>query len=258
MDVKDTPGTLQGGGAPFITTQWSVVVAAGAQNEAQAQAALDQLCRDYWPPLYSFVRRRRYSAADAQDLVQGFFAHLLAQRTYAYADPARGRFRAFLLGAFKNYLADEWTREHRQKRGGGLQFVLLDEEIAAVEAACARESSAWGALDEEQLFERRWAAALASGAMRRLTDKYGGGPKARVFQALRPYLTGEDAANLPAQDELATRLGLPVETLRSYLSRMRARYRQFLREEVARTVAKAEDVDQEMRHLRRVLVNGVE
>ena len=254
--MREIPGTLQAGGAPFLATQWSVVLAAGAQDEVQAQAALDQLCHAYWPPLYSFVRRRGYRAADAQDLVQSFFTQLLGRRAYAQADPGRGKFRAFLLGSLKNYLADEWTREHRQKRGGGVQFVLLDEELAAVEAACAREGTTPEASDAEQVFEQRWAAALAAGAMRRLTEKYGTGPKARVFQALKPYLTGEGAVNLPAHDEVAAGLELPVDTLRSYLLRMRTRYREFLREEVARTVAKAEDVDEEMRHLRRVLVAG--
>ena len=230
-------------------------MAASAGNEAEAQAALDQLCRSYWPPLYSFVRRRGYAAADAQDLVQGFFVHLLTHRGYTSADPAKGKFRAFLLTSLKNFLSDEWTRDHREKRGGQMRFVLLEDELASVEAAYVRDPAAHGTLDEEHLFERRWAATLAINALARLKEKYAIGPKARVFNALKPYLTGE-ASNLAGHEEIASSLGVPVDTLRSYLLRMRTNYRARLREEVARTVAQAEDVEEELRHLYRVLVEG--
>ena len=228
-------------------------MAAGAGHEAETQVALDQLYRSYWPPLYSFVRRRGYAAADAQDLVQGFFVHLLTRRGYTSADPTKGKFRAFLLTSLKNFLSDEWTRDHREKRGGQIRFVLLEDELASVEAAYIRDPAACGTLNEERLFERRWAATLAANAMARLKEKYSTGPKARVFAALRPYLTGE-ASNLRGHEEIASSLGVPVDTLRSYLLRMRTSYRARLREEVARTVAQAEDVEEELRHLYRVLV----
>jgi RNA polymerase sigma factor (sigma-70 family) len=236
-----------------------MVMAAGASDpakDAEAQAALSQLCHDYWPPLYSFVRRRGYSPADSQDLVQGFFVHILEHRTYALADPAKGNFRAFLLSSLKNFLSDERRHERRQKRGGDLHFVPLDEEVAAVEAAYAREPIAMMQLDEEQVFERRWAATLAASALHRLKEKYPSGPKLRVFNALTPYLTGDEAALRTAHGEVAAQLGVPVDTLRSYLLRLRKHYRELLRAEVIRTVAKAENVEEELRHLHRVLAAG--
>ena len=131
------PGTLQTGGAPFAPTRWSVVAACSVDNgtpaSAETEAAVSQLCRDYWPPLYSFVRRRGFSPADAQDLVQGFFTHFLQDKVYAQADSARGKFRTFLLASLKNYIADIWHRENTLKRGGGREFVVLDAEISAVE-----------------------------------------------------------------------------------------------------------------------------
>ena len=252
---------MRGGGADFITTRWSLIIAASESDEgksAQAEAALNQLCHDYWPPLYSFVRRRGYSTADSQDLVQSFFVRLLDRRSYKLAEPSKGKFRAFLLTSMKNFLSDEKTYGRRLKRGGDQRFVLLNEELATVEAAHARESIIMFRLDEEQTFERRWATTLAASAMRRLKAKYASGPKARVFDALRPYLTGDEGADMSNHSELASILGIPVDTLRSYLSRIRVRYREFLREEVVRTLASGENVDEELRHLSRVLVAGPE
>ena len=129
--MKAVPGTLQDGGAPFLTTHWSVVAACSDLTTGAAHAALTQLCRDYWPPLYSFVRRRGYSRADAQDLVQGFFAYLLQSKAYAQTDRNKGKFRSFLLASLKHYLSDVWDRERALKRGGDQKFVLLDEMNAA-------------------------------------------------------------------------------------------------------------------------------
>lgn len=252
--MKAVPGTLQAGGAPFATTHWSVVAACtvpDSQSEGEAvQAALTQLCRDYWPPLYSFVRRRGYNSADAQDLVQGFFVYLLQSKAYAQTDPNKGKFRSVLLASLKHYMADMWDRERAVKRGGGHDFVLLDEEMNAVESLYGSESSA-AILDEEQHYEQRWAAALVARALARVGAEFGNGPKAHLFKGLKPFLTG--GVNLPSQEDLAARLDMPVETLRSHLSRLRARYRQVLRDEVARTIAIPDDVDEELRHLCRVL-----
>jgi RNA polymerase sigma factor (sigma-70 family) len=249
--VKAVPGTLQEGGAPFVTTHWSVVAACtrDGENAGAAHAALTQLCRDYWPPLYSFVRRRGYSSADAQDLVQGFFAYLLQSKAYAQTDRNKGKFRSFLLASIKHYLADVWDRERAFKRGGDREFVLLDE-VDSAEKLYADESSA-AILDEEQQYERRWAATLVTRALKRLAAEFGAGSKARIFAELKPFLSG--GVGLPSQEEVAKRLDIPVETLRSHLSRLRARYRDTLREEVARTIAIAEDVDEELRHLCKVL-----
>ncbi len=221
------------------------------------RAALVELCRDYWPPLYSFVRRRGHSPHDAQDLVQGFFVFLLETRGYARTDPDKGKFRSFLLASIKHYLSDVWDRERRLKRGGGQHVLCLDEELDAAEAHHARHHAATSglALGEEGQFERRWAAELVARALAHLEGEFpAGSTKARVFGVLKPYLTG--GSGLPGQEAAAAQLGVPVETLRSYLSRLRARYRELLRAEVARTVAREEDVDDELRHLCHVLTGA--
>ena len=247
------PGTLAGGGAPFVTTHWSVIASAACEDEKaapDAEAALARLCRDYWAPLYNFVRRRGYNRADAQDLVQSFFAFFLRTKTYARGDPARGRFRSFLLASLKNFIADAWDREHAAKRFAMHKLALLDDEVDAIEAVSLRESKN-ERLNEEQHFERRWAAALVGRALSRVGEEFAAGSKERIFQELKPFLTG--GVRLPAQEEVAARLQMPVATLRSHLSRLRARYRVLLREEVTRTVAKAEDVDEELYQLCTVL-----
>jgi RNA polymerase sigma factor (sigma-70 family) len=249
--VKEIPGTLQDGGAAFATTHWSVVDACAYDSEI-ADAALARLCRDYWPPLYTFARRRGYSPADAQDLVQGFFAYLLQSKAYAHTDRRKGKFRSFLLASLKNYMADIWDRERALKRGGDYEFVLLDEEIDAVETLYARESQYVGMnLDEERQYEQAWAAALVARALERIGVEFSNGSKMRLFTGLRPFLIG--GVGLPTQEEAAKQLNMPIDTLRSHLSRLRGRYRELLREEVARTIGAAEDVDEELRHLCRIL-----
>jgi RNA polymerase sigma-70 factor (ECF subfamily) len=212
---------------------------------------LTQLCRDYWPPLYSFVRRRGSSRADAQDLVQGFFAYLLQSKAYTQTDRKKGKFRSFLLASLKHYLSDVWDRERALKRGGDHTFVLLDDELHAAETFYASESVAT-TLDEEQQYEKRWAATLVARALERLRKEFEDGRKSELFRGLQPFLRG--GVGLPSQEETAARLEMPVETLRSHLSRLRARYRELLREEVARTIAMADDVDEELRHLCGILI----
>jgi RNA polymerase sigma factor (sigma-70 family) len=248
--VKGIPGTLREGGAAFATTHWSVVEACTSDNGA-ADAALARLCRNYWPPLYTFARRRGNSPADAQDLVQGFFAYLLQSRAYARTDCRKGRFRSFLLASFKNYMTDAWDRTRARKRGGGHEFVLLDDEIGAVEMLYSRETAAI-ILSEEQQYERAWAAALVARALERIRVEFNGGPKAHLFCALKPFLTG--GVGLPSHESVAKQLDMPIDTLRSHLARLRATYRDIMREEVARTIGPADDVDEELRHLRRILM----
>jgi RNA polymerase sigma factor (sigma-70 family) len=254
FSVKGIPGTLQGGGAAFATTHWSVVEACA--DEDTADIAVARLCQDYWPPLYTFARRRGNSSADAQDLVQGFFAYLLQSKAYAQTDRKKGKFRSFLLASFKNYMADAWDKMRAAKRGGDYQFVLLDDEVEAAEALYRCMPSALR-LDAEQQYEQLWAAALVARALERTEKEFDKpeclrGRQARLFDALKPFLTG--GVGLPSQDEVAMRLDLSIDTLRSHLSRLRSRYRAFLREEVARTIGIAEDVDEELRHLCRTLI----
>jgi RNA polymerase sigma factor (sigma-70 family) len=245
--VKEVPGTVATGGVPFATTHWSVIAACANEDDLgeAAHVALSQLCHDYWPPLYSFVRRRGYNSHDAQDLVQGFFAHILGNKAYAQTHRRKGKFRTFLLASLKHYMADVWDRESALKRGGDCEFVVLDKAIGEVETLWAGESS--GLLDEEQHYEQRWAAALVDRALKRVSADFVGGPRELLFNELRPFLTG--GVGLTNQEEIARRLDMRVETLRSHLSRVRARYREFLREEVARTVSQNDNVDDELRHL---------
>jgi RNA polymerase sigma factor (sigma-70 family) len=248
--VKATPGTLQEGGASFRTTHWSAI-ADCALDDDQGGEALAELCRDYWPPLYSFVRRRGYSPSDAQDLVQGFFAAFLGKKAYSHADRRKGKFRAFLLASLKHYLANAWDKERALKRGGDRIFVLLDEEMQAVESLYASGSTA-PVLDEEQHYEQCWAAALVACALARLSTEFGQGSKGRLFEELRPFLCG--GAGLPSQEEVARRLEMPINTFRSHLSRLRARYGELLRAEVGRTIGRRDDLEEELRHLRRILI----
>ncbi len=247
--MKAVPGTLQNGGASFATTRWSVIAACTRGSET-ADNALAQLCRDYWPPSYSFVRRRGYGPADAQDLVQGFFAFLLETKGYARTDRNKGKFRSFLLASLKHYMADVWDRERALKRGGDQSFVSLDEQIEVVENMYVNEAAAM-TLDEEQVYEQQWATALVSRALARVRAEFVNGPGTQLFNGLKPFLTG--GVGLPSQTEVAAKLDMPIDTLRSHLSRLRTRYRELLREEVARTIAVADDVDEELRHLCRIL-----
>lgn len=249
--MKGIPGTIQGGGAAFATTHWSVVEACA--DDGNSDTALARLCQDYWPPLYTFARRRGNSSADAQDLVQGFFAYLLQSKAYAQTDRRKGKFRSFLLASFKNYMTDAWDKARAAKRGGDYQFVLLDDEVEAAEALYRCVSSSVKS-DEEQQYEQTWATALVARALERTEEEFHHGPKARVFHALKPFLTG--GVGLPSQDEVATRLEISIDTLRSHLSRLRARYRELLREEVTRTIGSAEDVDEELRHLCSIITTG--
>ncbi len=254
------PGTLQSGGAAFASTHWSLVLQCGedgglAQGDAdpdKASAALEELCRSYWPPIYTFVRRRGYSPADAQDLVQGFFLHILESGACNRADPARGRFRTFLLGALKNFLANAHDYAHALKRGGAGHFVPLDEHLAEAEAAISdqREGEPH---DAERLFEQRWASALVTRAWADLRASAVAEGKGQLLDALRPYIAG-GSTPAPGQDEIAQRLGLPLATVRTHVYRLRARFRDALRSEVARTVPAPDDVDEELRHLRHALI----
>ena len=174
--MKGIPGTIQEGEGAFATTHWSVVAACTDDSET-ADAALSRLFRDYWPPLYTFARWRGYSPADAQDLVQGFFAYLLQNKAYAYTDRRKGKFRSFLLASFKNYMTDAWERARAFKRGGNNELVLLDDEIEAAEALY-RGEPALMRLDEEQQYERAWAAALVAWALERIEADFSNGSAA--------------------------------------------------------------------------------
>jgi DNA-directed RNA polymerase specialized sigma24 family protein len=182
--VKATPGTLQQGGASFATTHWSVVAQSALTDVPEAADALAKLCEAYWPPIYSFIRRRGYAPADAQDLTQSFFAFFLRTKAYARADRLHGKFRSFLLTSVKNFLADNRDRDQAIKRGGDYQFVFLDQETAEVfyDPTSASDSSA------EHLFELRWAKTLTGGALNTLRKELQAEGKLQLFEQLKNFL----------------------------------------------------------------------
>ena len=230
----------------FGTTRWTLVQEAAVSGETQvASAALEELCRMYWRPVYAFVRGQGIEMHDAQDLTQGFFARFIASRSYARAHREKGRFRSFLLGALKNFLADERDRLRTQKRGNGtLPVQLTDAAIAEAEVIAAREPQG----NADLLYAREWAATVLHRALQRLADECEIAGKAELFGALKSHLA--TASQTPvAYGEIAVRLHRPVATLRSDVSRLRVRYRAILREEVRATVCDSADVDEELRLL---------
>ena len=229
---------------------------AAAESQAapeMARAALSQLCQTYWPPLYTFVRSRGYSVHDAQDLTQSFFVYLIEKKIYMRADRQKGRFRAFLLASLKNFLSDAYDREQTLKRGGALDFLPLREQQAEeAESLFQTNSSPDDGISEDRVFERTWAETLVTSGLERLSASYKTEGKEKLFEELRIFLTGSTDP-LPAYCDLAVRLGTQESTLRSHVTRLRARYRDALRREVRRTVDTEAEVDGELRELLRVL-----
>ncbi len=250
--------TLRGQPDLFVATQWSVVFAAGeSQMDANgSHAALAQLCQIYWPPLYTFARARGYSLHDAQDLTQGFFAYLLEHKIYKRADPEKGKFRSFLLGSFKHFLSDARDRAQTLKRGGGHEFLPLNEGIASAAESLFQTQHSLGddALMEDRLFERSWAETLVATTLERVAADYEAEGKQKLFEELKSFLT-VGAIPPPTYAALGARLRMPDSSLRSQVARLRARYREILRAEVRRTVSSAAEVDGELRELLRLLSN---
>jgi RNA polymerase sigma factor (sigma-70 family) len=234
--------------AVFATTHWSVVLAAGRGDSPQAQDSLEKLCQTYWLPLYAYVRRRGYAEADAKDLTQAFFAWLLERDWLERADQERGRFRSFLLTSMSGFLSNEWDKARAQKRGGGRTISL---PFDAADTSCRWEPA--DNFTPEQSFEWRWALTLLDQVMNRLCADYGGQGKANLFEQLKPCLLGERSAQPYAA--LAPKLGMTEGSVKVAVHRLRQRYRQLLREEIANTVAKPEEIEEEMRHLFAVLAS---
>ena len=248
--MKATPGTLQEGGASFATTHWSVVARCALTDVPEAANALGQLCEMYWPPIYSFIRRRGYSPSDAQDLTQLFFAFFLRTKAYARTNPLHGKFRSFLLASVKNFLADNWDREQAIRRGGGYQFVSLDQETAEAfyDPPSAPDSTA------ESLFELRWAKSLTAGALNSLREELQAEGKLKLFEQLKSFLTGGSV--IPSYDEASARMGLARATVKTHVHRLRQRYREIVRREIARTVSAPHEIDEELRYLCNVLAEA--
>jgi RNA polymerase sigma-70 factor (ECF subfamily) len=234
-------------GAPiFSTTNWSVVLEAQGQSPA-AQEALEKLCRTYWRPVYSFIRREGTAPEEAEDLTQSFFALLLKRRNFHDVRKEKGRLRSYLLTSLKHFLVSEHRRAVTVKRGKGQQPVAL-EEIAAAGLADMEPADY---LSADRVYERRWALTLMDQVLRRLKNEYDTAANAELFDSLKQLLADEEEA--PSRAEIAAQLGMTDNAVRQALHRFRQRYQVLLREEIAHTVAVASDVEDELRHLIAVL-----
>jgi len=227
----------------FVTTRWTVVLSAQDKDAPQSSEALESLCRIYWHPLYAYARRLGHAPADAQDLTQEFFARLLEKQWLAAADREKGRFRTFLLVALKRFLANEWDRAHRQKRGGYATHLPLDTAVAEARYLTDLAKK----LPADRVYERRWALTLLEQTMNRLRAEFSQAGKAAEFERLKVFLTADKSAIACA--DVARELGMSEGAARVAAHRLRRRFREVFREEVAHTVASAEDVDEEFRHL---------
>jgi RNA polymerase sigma factor (sigma-70 family) len=231
-----------GGSERFATTRWSVVAAAQGRSSPASREALSVLFEAYWYPLYAYVRRRGHSVEEAEDLTQGFFARLLEKHGLEAAAPERGRFRSYLLGALKHFLANEWDQSRARKRGGAVRRLPLDLENAE-----ARYSLEPGhELTPEKVYERRWALTLLELVLSRLEAEHAG-KKARSFQRLKSFLTGDGGCASYAQ--AAAELDLSEGAVKVAVHRLRRRYRDLLRREIAQTVDSEEAIEDEVRHL---------
>lgn len=231
----------------FVTTHWSVVLAAGHAASDGADVALEKLCRAYWWPLYAFVRRRGYAAHDAQDLTQEFFARLLAKDFLRAVDRSKGKFRSFLLAALEHFLAKEWRNSRAQKRGGKFSFVSIDDDSAEQPFLQVPASN----LSPEQLFEQQWAITLLEQAVAKLREEFRMAGKQALFDELKIFLTGEKPSVSYA--ELSAKLGMTEAALKMAISRMRQRYGELLRAEIANTVSDPTEVEEELQALFRAL-----
>lgn len=227
----------------FVTTHWSVVLSARDKSSAQSAAALETLCRTYWYPLYAYARRAGHSPADAEDLTQSFFARLLEKDYLRSAAQQKGKFRTFLLIALKRFLANEWDRQHAEKRGGFAPIVSIDQELAETRFAAEPSHN----LQPDLLYDRQWALTLLDRAMHRLREEYVATGRTRLFESLRNLLV-KDESSLPYAD-VAAQLKLTEPAVKMAVHRMRARYRDILHDEISQTVASPAEVEEELRHL---------
>jgi DNA-directed RNA polymerase specialized sigma24 family protein len=225
-----------------------VLQAGKAESDESARNALAAFCEAYWPPLYTFLRRRGYSQADAQDIVQGFFEHLFQHNTLSRADQEKGRVRTFLLGSLQNFLLKQHERRSAIKRGGAHQFVSFDEQLPHAEAAMQATSH----LGDVNSYDVAWASSIVTRAWKKVRDRFAVEGKREWVDELRPFVAG-GTATPPNQQEAAKRLGTSVENFRVWLSRLRQTYRHALRAEVASTVSDPKDIDDELHYVYRIL-----
>jgi RNA polymerase sigma-70 factor (ECF subfamily) len=235
----------------FVTTHWSVVLHAGQQDSPKAVEALEELCQAYWYPLYAYVRRQGHGPSDAQDLTQEFFARMLEHNYLKLADSKRGRFRTFLLTSVKHFLINEWKKTNREKRGSGRELLSLDQEMAesrfAVEPAVDQPPDA--------LYDRGWAGILLDRALTALRGEFECSGKQDLFERLKVFVWGEK--NALSYAAMAEQLDLTEGAVKVAVHRLRQRYGELLRAEIAQTVATPVEVEEELRYLVSVIRNGL-
>lgn len=236
-------GLDAGSAGQFTSTHWTVVLTAGQGLSREADAALEQLCRTYWLPIYTFVRRRGHDAHEAEDLTQEFFARLLERRFLKSVDPAKGRFRSFLLSSLEHFLANEWRRSQAQKRGGGATHLSLDETSAEQRYQQFANSNELPGV----LYDRQWAMTLLDRTVSNLREEFRVAGKLDLFNHIKVFLTGDKPAASYAT--FAGKLDTSEAALKMAVSRMRRRYGELLRAEIGRTVASPDDIDGEIRAL---------
>jgi RNA polymerase sigma factor (sigma-70 family) len=245
MNPKDRSGDGR-----FRTTHWSVVLRSANSQVPGSRTALADLCQLYWYPLYAFVRRRGYSAEDAQDLTQGFFLSLIDRKALRQVTPLKGKFRSFLLASLQNYLSNQFDRQHSLKRGANIEFVPLDFESGEDRY----QSEPAGTLTAEKIYDARWAMTLLGQAMSRLRDEYAEQGKGATLQALLPFLDPGNAGTLPSYEQVAAQLQVSLGSVKTLIHRLRKQYTALLREEVARTVGDPAEVDEEIHALCEALI----
>jgi RNA polymerase sigma-70 factor (ECF subfamily) len=243
MSDKTPKYSTPSGAGRFATTRWSIIMAAGDSASTQHEPALSTLCQTYWFPLYAYLRRRGYDTHQAEDYTQGFFAGILERKGLQQADPKYGKFRSFLLASLKNFLADEWDRAHAQKRGGDKKVLSLDFDVAA--SRYDREPAHH--ISPEKLFERSWALTVLTGAMDRLKVESAASGKQHLYDCLKVYLAAEKDA-VPYRD-VAEGLNMTEGSVKVAVHRLRRRYRELVRDEIAQTVTTEAQVDEEIRDL---------
>lgn len=240
---EDRPSKGNGAGSEFGSTRWSLVLAAAGQSSPNSTEALATLCRIYWYPLYAYVRRRVGDIHEAQDLTQSFFVRLLDKEYLALADPARGRFRAFLLASMKNFLVNEWNKAKAQKRSAAAPLVPLDFELGETRYRLEPADR----LTPERLYEKQWALALLEHVLDRLHAEFAQAGKERQFEKLKDFIAIQ--ATEITYAEVAPELGMSPGAVKVAVHRLRRRYRDLLREEIAQTVASPAEVDEEIQGL---------
>ena len=243
MDMSSDCASTSTPGDVFATTHWTVVLAAGQRHTPESDTALEELCRSYWFPLYAYVRRRGHTKADAEDLVQAFFARLLEKNFLNGLNGEKGKFRAFLLAALKHFLANEWDKARAQKRGGGADHLSLDWQTADTKFQVAATSEP----SPDKAYDREWALALLARVIERLQAECEAEGRGKLFAQLKNFLMAGQGES--AQAEVAKALEMEEGAVRVAIHRLRKRYRALLRDEIARTLADPAMVDEEMRAL---------